>query len=207
MKCKEPRSIVIKNLQLKRVRKNLRDVIKFAVLDKFRQHFKIDDIYREKHLRGNITSSQRKRWFFLSRQHSNLRGAYDRSILKCSTGAPCLSHRGLVEKGKIKPSDKSTNLNLVWVPHYKAWFCTKCFDEYFKIKICENCRKTDENTAQISECQLCNRYVCEFCSNFCEECRDYFCDQCHHEHLIHGRCCFTVKKETIQIKFPKKPAI
>lgn len=200
MKSAIPRKIVINDPHLRKVRKNLRDIIKLAYLADFDNWLKLDELYREKHLRGNITPSQKKRWFFLSQQHNKLISIYDKSILECNSGAACLSHRELVKRGEINSSDRSTDLDMVWVPHFKAWFCIKCYEDYFKIKACENCRETDEKTVEILECSLCKKYICEICLNFCLECGDSYCDICYKEHLIQGRCCFTLKKDT-QIKF------
>ncbi|UCC18568.1 MAG: hypothetical protein JSV62_10705 [Promethearchaeota archaeon] len=201
MKSNIPRKIVIKDSKLRKVRKNLREILKLAYFTEFEKWSNLDDIYREKHLNGKITLSQEKRWFFLSQQHDKLRAIYDKSILECNLGAACLSHRELMQKGEIDPSDRSTDLDMVWVPYFKAWFCLRCYEEYFKIKACENCCKTDEKTAEISECSFCSKYICEICLNYCLECGDDYCDICYKEHLIRGRCCFTLKEDTTQIKF------
>lgn len=202
MKSDILRKIIVRDPRLLKVRKNLRDILKLFYLAEFRSWSKLDNLYREKYLRGKITSSQKKRWFFLSHRHNELMNTYDKSILECNSGAACLSHLELVKKGRIDPSKRSTNLDMVWVPHFKSWFCIKCYEEFYKIKTCENCRETYQATAKISECSLCNKYICEFCENFCLECEVYYCNQCYHDHLINNRHSFTGQKETTQIKFP-----
>jgi len=203
MKRAEPRKIILRTQRLQKIRKNLRDILTLAYEKEFSRLLNLKRLYQEKRISNGywLAPSQRKREIRLSKMGDALMHAYDKSILVCSLGAACDSHKELVKKGEIEPSERSANLDMVWVPHFKAWFCLRCYEEYFKIKACENCRETDEKTAEISECSLCNRYICEYCENYCFECEKYYCDQCYHDHLIHDRCCYTVKKSTTQIKF------
>ncbi|MFW9880129.1 MAG: hypothetical protein ACFFG0_44205, partial [Candidatus Thorarchaeota archaeon] len=132
IKSAETRKIVIKDLKLRQVRKNLRDIFKLKWLEEFKKWLDLDSAYREKNFKGKITPSQEKRWIVLTQQHNKLRSIYDKSILECNLGAACLSHRELVQKGRIDSSDRSIDLDMVWIPHFKAWFCVKCYEEYFK---------------------------------------------------------------------------
>jgi len=199
MKKKVPREIILVDKCLQRVRKNLRDILKLACLAEFNRWLVINDLYQEKLHQGRITPSQKKRWFYLARRHNELMYAYDRSILECNSGAACISHRELVKEGKIESSERSTNFDMVWVPHYKAWFCAKCYETYYKLKVCENCGDYNEKTVRVFECSLCGKYICDYCENYCKDCSRYLCDQCYHEHIIQNLCCD--KKGVIQTKF------
>jgi len=188
---------------MRKIRKNLRDILTLAYKKEFSHLLDLKSLYQDKYIQNqyHLTPSQRKREINLSRISDELMHSYDKSINVYSSGAACYSHRKLVEEGEIESSKRSTNLDMVWVPHFKAWFCIRCYEEYLKVKTCENCRETDETTAEISDCSLCSTYICEYCENYCVECDKYYCNQCYHDHLIHDRCCYTVKKDTTQIKF------
>ena len=181
MKTREPRRIVIKNPQLKRVRKNLREILKL---------FYYDESKRLRELAGRclITTSGRKEHNKLTRISAKLDHAYEKSILECSSGAMCTSYKEMVEKRSIKPSERPINLDMVWIPHEKAWFCTKCYERKYKIKHCENCQETDERMVKISECFICDRYICESCKNQCLDCHEFYCDQCFYEHFDREIC-------------------
>ena len=101
----------------------------------------------------------------------------------------------MIERGLINPPKRPVNLDMVWVPHNQAWCCTNCFETYWKIKTCENCRETNENTSKVSECFFCNRYICELCKNICPDCGESYCNQCYYEHFNKNICCFNKKFE------------
>lgn len=189
MKSADPRKIEINNPVLRNIRVNFRKLIKAAYTSKFNQLLKLVDIYREKYIQGNITPSQQKRWFDISRESDKLMHAYNRSICQCSSGATCISLKKLVKEKKLTPSERPIDLDMVWVPHYYAWFCINCYEEYYKLKICENCRETDETMVKITECSICKTYICELCKHTCLECEQSFCDQCYPEHLRLGVGC------------------
>ena len=120
----------------------------------------------------------------LSKMHDKLYHTYHNSILICSSGAMCDSYREMKGKGIIDSPEKPINLDMVWIPHNKAWYCTKCYESKYRIKICENCWETDERMVKISECFICNRYICESCKNQCFDCKESYCNQYFFEHFI-----------------------
>jgi len=178
MKSQEPRRIKIKNPLLRNFRNSLREIIKIAFITQFNNLISLRRLYNQK---TQLTPTQKKRWGLLSKEFSILSNSFEKSICNCSSGGACLS-------GNKISQDR------VWLPHYRGWFCEKCYEEYFKVKICENCRETDEKTAEIFECFFCDRYICEFCDNYCGGCDKLYCDRCYFEHLDHGICGFSETK-------------
>lgn len=190
MKTSKPRKIILRTQKLQNIRKNLRIILKLAYQDETKRLLNLERIYQDKYIANqfHLTPSQYKRKFELTKKNSMLYQSFIKSILVCSLGATCISYREVVKKGLLKPSERPIDLDMVWVPRYKKWYCLNCYEENLKIKTCENCRKTDETTAKISQCIVCDRYVCELCENICSECKDTFCNQCFFEHINEYKC-------------------
>ena len=190
MKARKIKKVSFTSPKLRLIRKNFRQIFKLAYFDELERLMKMQRLYRKKYIRqdSHLVPSQYSRWMSLSKRHDKLYHDYHDSILVCSSGATCTSYREMKEKGMIKPSERPIDLDMVWVPHKKAWFCTKCYERKYKIKICENCWETNETMVKISECFICNRYICESCENLCLDCKESYCDQCYYEHMSYGKC-------------------
>ncbi len=113
MKSKKPRLIVLKDPKLRKIRTNLRTILKLAYYDESDRLSRLGDLYREK---DTLTPSQQKRESQLVRKNNALMTAYDRSILKCSLGAACNSYKEMVEKGTINPPERPIDLDMGWLP-------------------------------------------------------------------------------------------
>lgn len=192
MHSSQIKHIKLKHKKSREIRKGLREIFNLAYNDEIDRLHKILKLYQDKriHFNRSLTLSQTKRVRELHKIYENLYHTYRKSILSCSSGAFCVSYREMKEKGFIVPPNKPIDLDMVWVPHNQKWFCTKCFDKYLTIKTCENCRETNENTAKISECFFCSRYVCDLCKNICPDCGESYCNQCYFEHFNNNVCCW-----------------
>ena len=124
MKTDKWKIVINKNPNLRRLRKNLRTVIKLAVYDERRHLRHIRRLYLEKI--PNLTPSQKKRNNNLLRLSNELSEAYDQSILRCLCGAYCLSRQK--EGFDI---NKCLDLDMVWNPLDRAWICINCYNFYF----------------------------------------------------------------------------
>lgn len=132
MKSVKPRKIILRDQQLIRIRNNLRILLKLAFSSRLESFLKIDKLYREKYLSGKLNTSQKKRWFFLSHQQSELSSAYYKSILNCISGAACLSLPRYNNKTIRGSVCNFGLLDMVWLPYFKSWSCVMCFNEYYK---------------------------------------------------------------------------
>ncbi len=132
MKSEEIVKVVLKNERLRKIRKNLRDLLKLTVEDKLDQlNEEIDEVWgREKVRRSKI------------KEHRNLRSAYSRSTMGCSNDKDiledeknfCVSIQRAREQG-LNVEDMKTNFDLVWIPIFSKWYCTDCVREYEMDKI------------------------------------------------------------------------
>lgn len=195
MRSSKPRKIILKIPKFERIRNNLRIILRLAYLDERTRLSNKIDIYQKKYIQNNgrLTPSQLKRKISITQTYTNLGQEYQKSILVCSREAGCLSYKEMVSKGVIEPSDRPINLNMVWVPHNNAWYCTECYERYYKVKVCEQCYKFDENSVEILECYICNRYLCGSCQEYCPDCRESYCYQCYFDHLDNKKCRFKDK--------------
>jgi len=128
MKTEKIRRIELKDPDLRRIRKNLRDIIKLAVTAKINK-LQEEEIKLVKKTVLTLEEKERKRE--LSFRHNQLRHLLSNSIIQCSTGAACDSHQEGKKQG-FNPRDRRTDLDMVWVPEYQKWFCTKCYEHYYK---------------------------------------------------------------------------
>ncbi len=128
MKSKKPRLIVLKDPKLRKIRTNLRVVLKLAYLNESKRLDRLEDLYIEKDAQKGLTPSQQKRDIQLGRMNNNLMTVYDNSILKCSLGAACNSYKEAVENGTIDPVERPIDLDMGWLPQYGSWFCKKDYE-------------------------------------------------------------------------------
>ncbi len=120
------KKVEIKDSKLRNLRKGLRQVLKLAVHDKFAYYTHLENLYREKRIkRGNLTPSQLKRTRELSKLKNKLNTDFQRSVCHCSSGY-CLSTE------QARPEKIPMDLDMVWVPWMKSWYCGACFEAYYR---------------------------------------------------------------------------
>ncbi len=123
MKSLKVKKIVLKDSNL---RKGLRQVLKLAVDDKLDYYTHLEKLYTlKRNQHGKLTLSQLKRKRELSRLKIKIYSDLKKSICQCSIPV-CLSD------GRVRSSKRSTDLDMVWVPWMKAWYCVPCFEAHFK---------------------------------------------------------------------------
>lgn len=128
MKTEKIRRIELKDPILRKIRKNLRDIIKLSVNTEINK-LQDEEIKLVKKAVLTIEEEERKRE--LSFKHNQLRHMLFNSIIQCSSGAACDSHQEAKKQG-FNPKDRRTDLDMVWIPEYQKWFCTKCYELYYK---------------------------------------------------------------------------
>lgn len=128
MKTLKVKKVILKNPRLRTIRCNMRIVLKLAVYSELERLRHLKRIYYDKQ---HLTSSQDRRETYLIKTSNALSERLSNSTCQCNSGR-CISHRELVEKGLVKPSERSPDIDLVWIPWYKVWVCVKCYDSYYK---------------------------------------------------------------------------
>ena len=130
MKSKKPRLIALKDPRLRKIRTNLRIILKLAYIDESDRLSRLADLYREKNIRKGLTPSQQKRETELIRINDKLYHTFNDSIIRCSLGALCNSYKEAVENGTIAPIERPIDLDMGWLPQppYRAWFCKKDYE-------------------------------------------------------------------------------
>jgi len=128
MKSEKIRRIELKDPALRRIRKNLRDIIKLATKDRIKELMDEERKLSEKEV---ISTEEKEKEIELARESDHLLQLLYNSIIQCSTGAACDSHQEAKRQG-FNPRDRRTDLDMVWVPEYQKWFCTKCYEHYYK---------------------------------------------------------------------------
>ncbi len=126
MKSKNVRRVILRTPRMKRVRNNLRVILKLAIKDELHQLSKINDIYHDKLIKSHLTPSQRIRRDYIGGKYRNLYHRFIDSTLQCSGGSACYSFKD-AKKGGFSPRDRPTDFDIVWVPWLEKWFCLKCF--------------------------------------------------------------------------------
>ena len=126
MNSKEVRRVILRTARVQPVRSNLRALLKLAVKDKLNRLTKIKRLYHNKDIKDNLTPSQQKRYEFIGIKYRTLSERYNHSTLQCGSGAACYSLDDAIERG-LDPRDRPIDLDLVWVPWLRKWFCLKCF--------------------------------------------------------------------------------
>jgi hypothetical protein len=128
MKSEKIVKVIIKDERMRDIRKNLRDLLKCAVEERLKQLLEEAEAYYQQ---GNERKENLK-----IKEHSDLISAFRRSTIECSyryiEGSDfyaCVSLQKAIEQGEDVEKVK-TNLDLVWIPIYKNWFCTECVKEF-----------------------------------------------------------------------------
>ena len=129
MKSKKPRLIVLKDPNLRKIRENLRTILKLAYDDEWERLYKLAHLYLEKDVQKDLTPSQRRREAQLDRGRNKLYHTFKDSILQCSLGAACKSYEEAVENGTIDPVERPIDLDMGWLPQYGAWYCKKDYED------------------------------------------------------------------------------
>lgn len=131
MKAKRIVRIELNNPVLRRIRKSFRDVIKLAVKQESSRLYATSREYRK---RSQVSTDpaekerlERKDDKFMEKGR-RLRGLLSKSIIQCKSGAGCSSLSEAIKHG-FDPKDRPTNLDMVWMPFLRAWYCTKCSEE------------------------------------------------------------------------------
>jgi hypothetical protein len=114
--------VVLKDKKLRKIRKNLRDLIECAVKDRLETLKKERKEYQEK---GILWRERRK-----GRKYNVLKSAYQRSTLGCRNGEKfCVSLIKAKEKD-LDIEEVRTDLDLIWIPVLGDWFCYDCVLTY-----------------------------------------------------------------------------
>ena len=129
MKSKKPRLIVLKDPKLRKIRENLRIILKLAYYNERERLRNLAHLYIEKNIRKGLTPSQQKRNSELVRKNNKLMTAFQGSILTCSLGAACSSYEEAFENGIIDPNERPIDLDMGWLPQYGAWYCKKDYED------------------------------------------------------------------------------
>ena len=126
MKSKEVHKVILRTPRMRRVRNNLRILLKLAVKSELNRLSAHKHLYYNKKLMIGLTLSQKRRYYQLQKESNKLSEYYNKSTLQCGGGAACYSLDKAIEEG-LDPRDRPTDLDLVWVPWLERWFCLKCF--------------------------------------------------------------------------------
>jgi len=128
MKSEKIVKVVIKDERLRKIRKNLRNLLKCAVEEKLKQLLK--------EIRENREKGNHKLKYLKIKEHGDLRTAFRDSTVECryrytegSDFYACVSLQKAMEQGQEVEKIK-TDLDLVWIPILKGWFCTECVKEF-----------------------------------------------------------------------------
>ncbi len=113
--------IIIENPTLKKLRSNLRTILKLSYYD---QKSIYRDLKEQARKAGDNTNFE-----LFSQLMQKLDKAYDSSLLECRLGAACISYIELLNKGLIQPADKPTDLNMIRILLENKWYCEKCYNE------------------------------------------------------------------------------
>lgn len=126
MKSKKIHKVILKTPSLRHARDNLRIILKLAVNEELSKLQELRSLYTYK---KKLTPSQKKRRSQLSKSWYGLYHRFIRSTLRCNNGAGCISFQEAKIHG-FNPKDRPTDLDLVWIPWFEKWLCTKCFETF-----------------------------------------------------------------------------
>ena len=128
MKAEKIVKLELKNPILRCIRKNFRDVVELAVRQESSRLFAISDEFR-KEGRSSTNSVEKERLELEERKFfkngSRLRKLLSKSIVQCSSDGGCVSLLKATKHGRY-PKNVPTNLDMVWMPSFKSWYCTLC---------------------------------------------------------------------------------
>lgn len=122
-RIEHPKTSILKNPRLRKIRKNLRDVIISAVNIEIDRLSALEKLYTEKRWKsGLMIPSRWKRECSLYNKSSELRRALKKSICLCDNSAGCVS--GGQQVGTEK---HNTQVDMIWDPCGEGWICDWCF--------------------------------------------------------------------------------
>jgi len=122
-RIEHPKTSILKNPRLRKIRKNLRNVIIYAVNEEIDRLFTLRLLYSKKRREsGLILPSRWKREVALQHRLMNLRSALDKSICLCHNSAGCVSGGQ-----QVGGEEYNTNVNMIWDPRGERWICDWCF--------------------------------------------------------------------------------
>jgi len=130
MKSLKIKKVILKNPHLRRLRKNLRIVLRLAIQDKIRRLGKLEDLYLEKSKLRKLTPSQKKRQSQIIQLGDRLMRLERKSCITCNENF-CVFHKDRPGKSTWF-EHRSTDLDLVWIPWREKWVCLDCYEEYYK---------------------------------------------------------------------------
>ena len=126
MRSKKVRKVILKTQKMKRVRNNLRVILKLTMKDELNRLRDLRGLYLHKDIKSGLTLSQQKRYDYVGGKYRTLYHRFLESTLQCGSGSACYSFQEAKKHG-FNPQDRPTDLDLVWVPWLENWFCIKCF--------------------------------------------------------------------------------
>jgi len=122
-RIEHPKTSILKNPRLRKIRKNLRDIIIYAINEEIDRLIALRVLYiKKREESGLILPSRFKREVALQHKLMGLRSALRKSICLCYNSAGCVSG-GQQVGGK----EYNTNVNMIWDPKYERWICDWCF--------------------------------------------------------------------------------
>jgi len=128
MKAKKIIRVGLRNPALRRIRKSFRDIISLAVKQKSSrlhaislEYWKISRGIKDPTKKESLEQKEIE----LMKESNKLDSSLSKSIIQCAMNGRCSSLSGEIKLG-LEPKDKSSNLDMVWIPFLGAWFCTKC---------------------------------------------------------------------------------
>lgn len=121
MKTDKWKAIVIKDAQLRRIRKNLRTLLKLAIDKEVARLRELKHLYWDK---DGLTPSQRRREVSIDRAVNKFLRLKGRSMLNCSEGSLCMSR-------ERDPDISDLDKDMVWNPLLKKWVCVECYNFYY----------------------------------------------------------------------------
>ena len=130
MKSLKVKKVILKNPHLRNLRKNLRIVLRLAIQDEIRRFSKIKNLYLQKGIQGRKVPSQRKREIQTSWLSDKLMHLEHRSCITCHEPY-CIFHKNRIGRA-TRFDERSTDLDMVWIPWYEKWVCFDCYKHYHK---------------------------------------------------------------------------
>jgi hypothetical protein len=100
--------------------------LKLTIEVKLKKLRELRSLYFRKGIKSGLTPSQQKRYDYIGLKYRALYERFNHSTLQCGSGAACYSFHEAKKHG-FNPQDRPIDLDLVWVPWLRRWFCLKCY--------------------------------------------------------------------------------
>jgi len=155
VKSRKSKRVVLKHPALRSVRSVLREVLYLTVEAEKDRLYELERLYIYK--RGELTPSQRKREISLAKMRSALDYVLEKSTCVCCSASRCHFYMEMYLKTIIVGPDDVVpfsgltvlrhsyrslgnpfDIDMVWNPVEKAWYCEECFNEYIIPDYIEN---------------------------------------------------------------------